>query len=87
MVIATGGNAVYSSTVPIEKKLHLYLFFKGHNPLLAEIDDHFAIASPMRIIMEMVDLINEYLFNVHTDMLETINSQVLLNIVPALIDI
>ncbi len=65
ILIDTNSDLLNIGNVPIEKKLHLYLYFTGNNAYITEIDDRFAMSDPMKTIKQMVEILNEKLYNLH----------------------
>ena len=43
--------------VPLQKQLHVYLYYIGHNAYLAEIDDRFALASPAKFAKNIATIL------------------------------
>ena len=50
------------SKLPIRQQLHMYLYCVGNNPYATEMADQFAFSSPLNVVYNVAELINEHLY-------------------------
>ena len=61
-MLFTDDVQIYSGPAPIEKRIHIYLYYIGNNAYSTEISDKFAVSSPMTYVYQIANIINKCLY-------------------------